>query len=192
MTGKRGWASLAPLLICTWGSKSTHQWYTGGSLWWKRAGLWRQCWIWGNKLSKRISWCHCHVSSFPLLCDSLELPWLAKFDTHLTHLAPLHWERRSEIWQGPATEWSLDFECQASWPMPQTPVWWKANTAWIASVFVMGNGWKWMEMVHPKLTVQSWSYLATLNFQVQRRLCQGKERSWTQIVWHPKHGAEVT
>ena len=124
------------------------------------------------------------------LCDSFELPWLAKFDTHLTHLALLHWEPRSEIWQGPTTEWSLDFECQASWPMPQRFDGKHTQLEQLqSSLWELAN---WMEMVHPKLTVQSWNYLATLNFQVQRRLCQGVERSWTQIVWHPKHGAEVT
>ena len=137
MTGKRGWAFLAPLLICTWGSKSTHQWYTGSSLWWKRAGLWCQCWIWGNNMSKRISWCHCHVPLWFFRATLTCQIWHT-FDT--PGPAPLG----AEIWNLARTShWMISGFWMSSVLANASEVWWKAHTAWTASVFVMGIGWKW-------------------------------------------------
>ena len=132
-----GWAFLAPLLICTWGSKSTHQWYTGSSLWWKRAGLWRQCWIWGNNMSKRISWCHCHVPLWFFRATLTCQIWHT-FDT------PGPTPLGAEIWNLARTNhWMISGFWMSSVLANASEVWWKAHTAWTASVFLMGIGWKW-------------------------------------------------
>ena len=85
-------------------------------------------------MSKRISWCHCHVPLWFFRATLTCQIWHT-FDT--PGPAPLG----AEIWNLARTShWMISGFWMSSVLANASEVWWKAHTAWTASVFVMGIG----------------------------------------------------